>query len=52
MGFPRGVHVKAHLLDIVGDVRPREGQVLKGVDEALVGCHDGDRGTSSLESFA
>jgi hypothetical protein len=29
VGFPRGVHVQAHLLDGVGDVGPREGEVLE-----------------------
>jgi hypothetical protein len=28
MGLPRGVHMQAHLLDCVGDIRPGEGQVL------------------------
>jgi hypothetical protein len=31
MGLSRGVHVQAHLLDGVGDVRPGEGQVLEGI---------------------
>jgi hypothetical protein len=29
MGLPQGVHVQAHLLDGVGDVGPREGEVLE-----------------------
>lgn len=28
MGLPQGVHVKAHLIDRVSDVRPSEGEVL------------------------
>jgi hypothetical protein len=28
VGLPRGVHVKAHLLDRVGDVGPSEGEIL------------------------
>jgi hypothetical protein len=52
MWLPQGVHVEAHLLDGVGDVRPGEGQVLGGTSETLVGCCVGDRGPSSLVSFA
>jgi hypothetical protein len=32
-----GVHVKAHLLDDVGNIRPREGQILERAGKALVG---------------
>jgi hypothetical protein len=35
--------VKAHLLDNVGNVRPREGQILEHTSEAPVGCRIGDR---------
>jgi hypothetical protein len=34
VGLPWGVHVKAHLLDKVSDVGPRESQVLESADEA------------------
>jgi hypothetical protein len=44
MGLPQGVHVQAHLLDDVGDVGPREGQVLERTDQAPVGRCVGDRG--------
>lgn len=37
VGLPRGVHVKAHLLDCVGDVGPGEGEVPKSLSEAPVG---------------
>jgi hypothetical protein len=30
MGLPRGVHIEAHLLGSIGDVRPVEGQLLEG----------------------
>jgi hypothetical protein len=32
MGLTRVVHVEAHLLDHVGDVRPSEGEVLESLD--------------------
>jgi hypothetical protein len=37
------VHVRAHLLDGVGNVRPREGKILEHTSEAPVGCRIGDR---------
>ena len=37
MGILWGVYVKAHLLDVVGEIGPGEGQVLKGAGEASVG---------------
>ena len=42
VGLPWGAHVKAHLLDRVGDVGPGEGEVLESLDEALVGRHVAD----------
>jgi hypothetical protein len=44
VGLLWGVHVKAHLLDDVGDVGPGEGQILESAGEAPVGCRVGDRG--------
>ena len=43
MRLPGGVHVKAHLLDGVGDVWPGEGQILQHTCEALVGYRVSDR---------
>jgi hypothetical protein len=37
-----GVHVQAHLLNVVGDVGPREGHVLEGSGQASVGRRVGD----------
>jgi hypothetical protein len=39
VGLPWGVHVRAHMLDRVGDVGPDEDEVLKSLDEDLIGCH-------------
>ena len=36
--IPRRAHVQAHLLHRVGDVGPRDRQVLQGADNASVGC--------------
>jgi hypothetical protein len=44
MRLPRSVHMQAHLLDDVGDVRPREGEVLERAGQAPVGRRIGDRG--------
>jgi hypothetical protein len=44
MRLPRGVHMQAHLLNGVGDVRPEEGEVLERTGQALVGRRIGDRG--------
>jgi hypothetical protein len=44
MVIPRGVHMQAQLLDGVGNVRPREGDVLEHVGQALVGRRVGHRG--------
>jgi hypothetical protein len=38
MGLPWGVHMEAHLLDGVGDVRPRESEVLERSCQAPVRC--------------
>jgi hypothetical protein len=38
------VHVEAHLLDRVGDIRSGEGEVLKSPDQAAVGGRVTDRG--------
>jgi hypothetical protein len=51
MGLPRGVHVKARLLDDVGDVGPGEGQVLVGAGEALVGHRVDDWGSVILREL-
>jgi hypothetical protein len=45
------VHVNAHLLDGVGDVRLGEGQVLESVVEAPVGHCVGDRGAIILRDL-
>jgi hypothetical protein len=54
MGLTGVMHVEAHLLDGVGDVRPSEGEVLESLDQATVGsrvadgspCVGGDLGLS------
>jgi hypothetical protein len=50
MRLPRGVHMQAHLLDGVGDVKPGEGEVLERAGQTPVGRRIG--GPSSSESFA
>jgi hypothetical protein len=45
MGLMRVVHVKTHLLDCIGDVRPGEGEVLEALDPATVGSWVTDRDT-------
>jgi hypothetical protein len=40
--------MQAHLLDSVGDVGPKEGQVMECTGQALVGRHVGDRGSIIL----
>jgi hypothetical protein len=45
VGLTGVVHVKAHLLDHVGDVEPGEGEVLESPSQAMVGNRVGDRGT-------
>jgi hypothetical protein len=42
VGLPWCVHMKAHLLNGIGDVRPREGEVLEHICEALVRHRVGD----------
>jgi hypothetical protein len=49
IGLTRVVHVKAHLLDCVGDVRPTEGEVPEGPDQAVVGSRVTDSGTRVRE---
>jgi hypothetical protein len=51
MGLPWGVHVEVHLVDAVGDVRPREGQVLEGAGQAPVGRRVGDQGPVVLREL-
>jgi hypothetical protein len=43
------VHMKAYLLDYVGNARPGEGEVVKGLDLSLVGSRVTDRGTCVRE---
>jgi hypothetical protein len=45
MGLIGVVHVEAHLLDHVGDVRLGEGEVPKSPNQAAVGSQDVDRGS-------
>jgi hypothetical protein len=51
VGLPWGVHVKAHLLDGIGNLRPREYQVLDSVGEAPIGHRVGDRGAVVLREL-
>jgi hypothetical protein len=44
VGLPWCVHMKAHLLNGVGDVQPGEGEVLECARQAPVRCRVGDRG--------
>jgi hypothetical protein len=50
MRLLRGMHMQAHLLDGVGDVRPRLGEVLERVGQAPVGRRIGDRGPVPLKA--
>jgi hypothetical protein len=43
MGLSWGVHVKAHLLDDIGNVGLGEGQILESAREAPVGCRVDDQ---------
>jgi hypothetical protein len=52
VGLPWCVHMKAHLLNDVGDVGPGEGEVLECACQAPVRRRVRDRGPSSSESFA
>jgi hypothetical protein len=49
MRLARVVHVKAHLLDGVGDVRPGEEEVLKGPGKTPVAGGIGNRGADGGE---
>jgi hypothetical protein len=49
MGLLRVVHVEAHLLDRVEDVRPGEGEILESPGQAAVGCQAADRGDTHVE---
>jgi hypothetical protein len=49
MRLPRVVHVKAHLLDGVGNVGPGEEEVLKGPGKTPVAGWIGDRGAGCRE---
>jgi hypothetical protein len=51
MGLPWAVHMQSHLLDVVGDVGPGEGQVLEGTGQAPIGCGVGDRGPVVLREL-
>jgi hypothetical protein len=44
MGLTGVVHVKAHLLDHVGDVGPGEGEILESPSQAAIGSRVADRG--------
>jgi hypothetical protein len=44
VGLTWGVHVKAHLLNGVGNAEMRECQVLESASEALIGRHVNDQG--------
>lgn len=48
MMLPHGVHMQAHLLDGVGDVGPREGQVLEHAGQVPVERHVDDWGLVGL----
>jgi hypothetical protein len=43
--------MQAHLLNGVGDVGPREGQVLEGTGQAPIGRRVGDRGPVILREL-
>jgi hypothetical protein len=45
--LPRVVHVKAHLLDGVSDLRPGEDEVLQGPNKAAVASRISDRGPAA-----
>jgi hypothetical protein len=38
------VHVEAHLVDRIGDVRHGEGEIMESLDQAAVGSRVADRG--------
>jgi hypothetical protein len=51
VGLPWGVHMKAHLLNGVGDVRSGECEVLESARQAPVRCRVGDRGPVVLREL-
>jgi hypothetical protein len=52
MGLTRVVHVKAHLLDRIGNVGPGEGDVLESPNQAAVGSRVTDGAFMSEETLA
>jgi hypothetical protein len=46
-----GVHMEAHLLDDIGDVRPGEGEVLEHVGQAPIRRRIDDRGAVVLREL-
>jgi hypothetical protein len=52
MGLMGVVHMEAHLLDRVGNIRPGEGEVLESPSQAVVGSRVADRGPMSEETLA
>jgi hypothetical protein len=51
MGLTRVVHVEAHLLDCVDNVRLGEGMVLESLSQAVVGSRVVERGPMSEETL-
>jgi hypothetical protein len=51
VGLPWRVHMKAHLLNGIGDVWPGEGEVLGRACQAPVRCRVGDRGPFVLREL-
>jgi hypothetical protein len=43
MGITRVMHVEAHLMDRVGNVKPSEGEVMESPNQATVGSRVKDR---------
>jgi hypothetical protein len=52
VGLPWGVHVRAHMLDRVGDVGPDEDEVLESLDEDLIGYHITNQGTVFIRELS
>ena len=52
MSFPGLMHMQADLLNSVGDVRPGEGQVLKGTSKAAVCCRISNSKASSSRDLS
>lgn len=46
MGLPQGVHVKAHLLDRLGDIGPCKSEILETSRKAPVDRHVANQGAS------